>query len=322
MKEKIIETESKLTVDQVEILFGTPKGILEQYTNRENLQTSEDMIFRQASAFKNSLEQYIYTTKEKLDSVLKGYYTDEERKNLTQFMDKTYEWLYSEDEKLYDMKTLEEKSKDMKTLGDEIYNRNKMWLDIEKNFYTFEGVVNELNTQFKTEKEKLEKKQFTYVTPDDIKKIEELINTAIGSAKKKRELCEPAPKIKKPPVDPSDISMLYDVLKINVKKVYDDAEFKVKEAERKKKEEEEKKKKEEEEKKKKEEEEKKKKEEEEKKKKEEGDKKKTEGDKKEEKKDPTSPDNDINMKDCTANNTKENPPKDQKPKENEKMDVE
>ena len=70
------------------------------------------------------------------------------------------------------------------------------------------------------------------------------------------------------------------------------------------------------------EEEKKKKEEEEKKKKEEGDKKKTEGDKKEEKKDPTSPDNDIHMKDCTANNTKENPPKDQKPKENEKMDVE
>ena len=201
----------------------------EQYTNRENLQSSEDTIFRQASAFKNSLEQYIYTTKEKLDSVLKGYYTDDERKNLTQFMDKTYEWLYSEDEKLYDMKTLEEKSKDMKTLGDEIYNRNKLWLELEKNFYTFEGVVNELSAQYNTEKEKLENKQFTYVTPDDIKKIDELITNAIDNAKKKRELCDPAPKIKKPPVDPSDVSMLYDVLKINVKKVYDDAEFKEKE---------------------------------------------------------------------------------------------
>ena len=220
-------------------------------------------------------------------------------------MDKTYEWLYSEDELRYDMKTLEEKSKDMKKLGDEIYDRNKLWLEIEKNFYTFEGVANELAAQCKTEKEKLEKKQFTYVTPEDIQKIEELITNAIDNAKKKRELCTPAPKIKKPPVDPSDVKMLYDVLKINVKKIYDDAEFKVKEAERKKKEEEEKKKKEEEEKKKKE-----------------GDKKTAEGDKKEEKKDPTSPDNDINMKDCTGNNTKENPKKEQKPQENEKMDVE
>jgi len=319
MKEKIVETESKLTVDQVEILFGTPKGILEQYTKRENLQTTEDSLFRQASSLKNSLEQYIYTTKEKLDSVLKGFYTEDERKNLTQYMDKLMEWLYSEDELLYDMKTLEEKSKDMKTLGDEIYSRNKLWLDLDKNFNTFEGVANELSTQCKAEKEKLEKKQFTYVTAEDITKIEELINTAITNAKKKRELSDPAPRIQKPPVDPSDVSMLYDVLKINVKKIYDDAEFKVKEAERKKKEEEEKKKKEEEEKKKKEEEEKKKKEEEEKKKKE-GEKK--EGDKKEEKKDPTSPDNDINMKDCTANNNKENPPKEKKPEGNEKMDVE
>jgi hypothetical protein len=255
MKEKIVETESKLTVDQVEILFGTPKGILDQYIKRENLQTTEDSLFHQASSLKNSLEQYIYTTKEKLESVLKGYFTEDEKKNLTQYMDKLMEWLYSEDEKLYDMKTLEEKSKDMKTLGDEIYNRNKLWLDLENNFVTFEGVVNELSTQWKTEKEKLEKKQFTYVTAEDITKIEELINNAITSAKKKRELSDPAPRIQKPPVDPTDVSMLYDVLKVNVKKIYDDAEFKVKEAERKKKEEEEKKKKEEEEKKKKEEEE-------------------------------------------------------------------
>ena len=47
-------------------------------------------------------------------------------------------------------------------------------------------------------------------------------------------------------------------------------------------------------------------------------------DKKEEKKDPTHPDNDVNMKDSTAqnNNKKDNPPKNEKPIENEKMDVE
>ena len=310
MKEKIVETESNLTIDQVEILFGTPKGILEKYTKRENTQSQEDEVFHKASSFKNSLEQYIYATKEKLDTNLKGYYTDDERKNLTVYMDKLYEWLYSDDEKLYDMKTLEEKSKAMKILGDEIYKRNELWDLLRKNFITYESVVGELNAQVKGEKEKLDKKQFTYVTMEDINKINELITDSINNAKKKRELCEPAPQINRPPVEPSEIEMLYDNLRKNVKKIYDDAEFKVKEAERKRKEEEEKKKKEEEEKKKKEEEGKK-----------DGEKKE---DKKEEKKDPTHPDNDVNMKDSTAqnNNKKDNPPKNEKPIENEKMDVE
>jgi hypothetical protein len=329
MQEKLIETETKLDVDQVEILFGTPKGILEKYKQTEIKQTSEDMIFREASSYKNSLEQYIYTIKEKLDSKLKGYYIDSERQNLTQFMDKLMEWLYSEDEKLYDMTTLKEKSKDMKQIGDEIYKRNELWTELENNFNIYNSTLNEIETQYKTEKDKFDKKQFVYVTAEDLQKIEELIKNSIDNAEKKRASCAPAPKTQRPPVDPNDVKMLYDNLKINVKKIYDDAEFKVKEAERKRKEEEEKKRKEEEEKKKKEEEEKKKKEEEEKKKKEEeekqknGDKKdEAKDEKKDEKKDPTSPDNDITMKDCTKDNTnKENPPKVENKTENEKMDV-
>ena len=59
MKEKKIETETQLDVDVVETLFGTSKGILEQYFNRERDQTKEDEIFHEASRLKNSLEQYI-----------------------------------------------------------------------------------------------------------------------------------------------------------------------------------------------------------------------------------------------------------------------
>ena len=322
MQEKLVETESNLNVDKVETLFGTPKGIIDQYTYREISQTKEDDLFHEASGFKNSLEQYIYATKEKLDSKLKGYYIDTERQNLTQYMDKLMEWLYSEDEKLYDMETLKAKSKDTKTLGDEIYKRQELWEELENNFKIFNSTIDELETQYKTEQEKFDKKQFTYVTGDDLKIISDLIKKAIDNSEKKKALCTPAPRTQRPPIEPSEIKMLFDNVKKNVKKVYDDAEFKVKEAERKKKEEEEKKRKEEEEKKKKEEEEKKKKEEEEKKKKEEEDKKKN-GDKKEEKKDPTSPENDINMKDDTKdNNNKEQPSKEEKPVVDEKMDVE
>ena len=171
-----------------------------------------------------------------------------------------------------------------------------------------ESTVNELTTQIKTEEDKLAKKQFTYITNEDAVKINQLIKDAVDNAKKKHDLTDKAPQIQVPPVQPDDVKMLTDNLRSNVKKVYDDAKFKVEEAERKRKEEE-RKKKEEEEKKKKEEEEKKKKEEEEKKKKEEeekkkdGDKKdeKKEGDKKEDKKEDKKKDtnqDDVTMKDA------------------------
>ena len=330
MKEKKVDVETPLNIDIVETLFGTSKGILEQYIKREKAQAKDDEIFHEASGLKNSLEQYIYTTKEKFDTNLKGYYTDNERKDLTQLMDDLMNWLYTDDEKLYDKSTLLEKSKKMKELGDSIYKRYDDWTNLRNNFNIFESVINNLKTSIKGEEEKLNKKQFTYLTKEDVIKVNKLIDESIKTAVKKHELSDKAPQIKYPPVQPNEIDMLTKNLRTNVKKVYDDAEFKVKEAERKKKEAEEKKKKEKEEKKKKEEEEKKKKEEEKKKKDDKKDKKvdnkdkkvdnkKDKKDKKEDKKTknaPTNPDNNVNMKDAK----KPNP---QKPKKgNEKMDVE
>ena len=325
MKEVKTETESKLDIDNVEILFGTSKGILDQYTKREKAQTKDDNTFHEASTLKNSLEQYIYTTKEKFDSKLKGYYTDKERADLTKFMDDLMTWLYSEDEKLYDKPTLEKNSKNMKNLGDQIYKREENWTNLRANYNVFESTVNERKTWVNGEEEKLNKKQFTYLTKEDIDKINQLINDAIENYKKKHEITDKAPQIQIPPILPDEVDMLTKNLRDNVQKIYDDAEYKVKEEERKRKEEEEKKRKEEE-KKKKEEEEKKKKEEEEKKKKEEetkknGDKKgekKDAKDKKDEKKDPTSPDNDVTMKDETKPDTQSTNP----PSKTEQMDVE
>ena len=324
MKEVKTETETKLDADIVEILYGIPKGMLESFRAREKTQTKDDNIFREASSLKNSLEQYIYATKEKLDSKLKGYYTDKERQDLTKFMDELMTWLYSEDEKLYDKPTLEKNSKNMKTLGDEIYKREENWTNLRNNYNIFESTANEKKEWVSKEEEKLNKKQFTYLTTEDIAKINQLIADAVQNATKKRETIEKAPQIQQPPILPDEIDMLTKNLRQNVKKIYDDAEFKVKEEERKRKEEEEKKKKEEEEKKKKEEEEKKKKEEEEKKKKEEEDKKKNgdkKDDKKEEKKDDkkdapkdnTNPDNDVTMKDETKSG---------QPKQEDNMEVE
>ena len=97
-------------------------------------------------------------------------------------------WLYSEDEKLYDKQTLLNNSKSMKELGDSIYKRCNDWTKLRENYNIFESVANELTTAIKAEEEKLNKKQFTYLTNEDVVKVNQLINDAIENAKKKKRI--------------------------------------------------------------------------------------------------------------------------------------
>ena len=261
IKEKTIETDTKLDVNVVEILYGTPKGILEQCEKREKAQSKEDEEFKEASNIKNSLEQYIYNARDKLDNLLKGYYTVDERKKLEGLMSQLMDWLYSDDtENLYNKSVLLQNSKEMSLLGDAIFRRESQWTRLRKDFEIGAQTLNELKAAAGAEKEKIAKKETCYLTEEDFGKIGKYLEEAERSLREKIKTSEGGLMVQEPNVNPDDVEGLVKNLRENVKKVYDDAEFKVKEAERKRKEEEEKKRKEEEEKKKKEEEEKKKKE--------------------------------------------------------------
>ena len=134
MKEKKIETETQLDVYIVESLFGTSKGILEQYLKREKGQNKEDEIFREASRLKNSLEKYIYATKEKLDS------QNEKKKN---------ESIINElNKKISDLE------KENKRLQKELNDKNEE-INIEKKKYVDEN--NKLNNELNEEKNKYKK---------------------------------------------------------------------------------------------------------------------------------------------------------------------
>ena len=73
-------------------------------------------------------------------------------------------WLYSEDEKLYDKPTLEKNSKNMKTLGDEIYKREENWTNLRNNYNIFESTVAERTQWVKGEEDKI------------VEKVEQLLN--------------------------------------------------------------------------------------------------------------------------------------------------
>ena len=124
-KEEIKEIETPIKAELLQINFGTPTDILKEYITRENNQNNEDVIIHRTISYKNSLEQYIYDTRGKIEEngELKGFFTDDEKKELIKKMDELMDWLYSDDKDLYNKNKLEEKSKDMKKIGDEIYRR-------------------------------------------------------------------------------------------------------------------------------------------------------------------------------------------------------
>ena len=209
-------------------------------------------------------------------------------------MDALLEWLYSDDEQLYNKSTLDLKSKDMMELGKVLYTRFDNWTKLEESIQLFEKGIEKINIAVKAESDKLANKQQTYLTPSDFEAIDKLVKDAVAKVQDAKTKYGQGIKTQEPLIKHEDVSNGLSDLKSKVTKIYQDAEFKVKEAERKKKEEEEKKKREEEEKKKKEAEEKKKKEEEEKKKKEAEDKKDNKDNK-----------DDVKMKDVTEEKKEE-----------------
>ena len=108
------ERVTKLEIKQVDCLFGTAGGILQRLIQKEKEQSKDDEAFKKISHRKNSIEQYIYSTREKIDSKFTEYILPEEKEKLPKIMDTLYDWLYSEDENRYNLEVLNNKLKKFK----------------------------------------------------------------------------------------------------------------------------------------------------------------------------------------------------------------
>ncbi|MCQ2821019.1 MAG: hypothetical protein MJ252_27490, partial [archaeon] len=251
--EKVKKEKSTLcTLENTDTPYGTMKGILDQIQSRENEQENDDKAYLAVSHKKNAIEQFIYNTREKLDNVLIPHITQEEKEKLNKLMDPVLEWLYSDDENVYNKKALDDHSKDMYELGNKIYARYDGWTKLNENIALLEKAVLKSDDIIKEETEKITKNN-TVLIPADI----ELMKKATENAKKKineyKGKEKEGNKLEEPKLKGDEVSNYLTSFNKEYEKIYADADFRKKEEERKKKEEEEKKKKEEEEKKKKEE---------------------------------------------------------------------
>ena len=119
-------------------------------------------------------------TKQYSTTTFKDYVTPEEKEALTKLMDALLEWLYSDDEQLYNKNTLDLKSKDMMELGKVLYTRFDNWTKLEENIQLFEKGIEKINVAVKAESDKLANKQQTYLTPEDFESIDKLIKEAVA----------------------------------------------------------------------------------------------------------------------------------------------
>ena len=224
-REQIKEIETPIKVELLKISFGIPPEILNEYINRENAQNNEDLIIHQTIEYKNSLEQYIYDTRDKIDNngELKGYFTDDEKNELIQKMDELMNWLYSDDKDLYNKDKLEERSKDMKKLGDEIYKRYNEWNRLNEKYEQLESNINETIMNITNEEMMIKEGKKSNLTVDQITKIRELIKDYFSKIAEKKKLSDKKEFTKLPPVFPDEVDMLINSFNDNVNKIKNEA---------------------------------------------------------------------------------------------------
>ena len=224
-RDEIKEIETPIVAELTQITYGTPEIILNEYINREKKQNNDDIIMNEAVGYKNYLEQYIYDTRNKIDEYgeLKGYYNEDEKKELIKRMDELMNWLYSEDENLYNKKELENKSKNMREIGDQIYNRFNEWNKLNEKYEKIESIINDTILLCSNEEEKIKKGKKTELSEEDITKIRQLIKDTSIKIAEKKNLSNKKEFTELPPVFPDEIEMIINLFNDNLTNIQNEA---------------------------------------------------------------------------------------------------
>jgi hypothetical protein len=237
-QEEIKEIETPIKADLIITTFGTPYNVLNEYIIREKKQNDEDLLINETINYKNNLEQYIYDTRSKMDvnGQLSGYYVNEEKNELFKKMDELMNWLYSEDEDLYNKEKLEEKSKDMRDIGDQIYKRFNEWKKLDEQYAKIESVINDTIMYCSNEETQIKNGKKTELSLEDIGEIRNLINDALRKVAEKKNLSDKRILTSLPPVLTDEIEMIINNFNYTLEDIRENAKKRKEEEEKKKKE--------------------------------------------------------------------------------------
>ena len=157
--------------------FGLPNDYLDILKKEEIERENRDLNIKEAINFKNSLEDDIYKARDKIISKgeLYGYYTNKEKEKLINEIDKLMKWLYSEDDDLYNLIKLKEKSSEMKSILDKIYLRYNEWQKLKNKFFEIKSLFHEKARICISLEDKIKNGEKTDINMNTLIKIKQLL---------------------------------------------------------------------------------------------------------------------------------------------------
>ena len=159
--------------------FGLSKDSLDYLKFQEIERDKKDLIIKESITYKNSLEEYIYNTRDKMDKKgqFEGYYTPQEKEKLIDEMDKLMKWLYSDDKDIYNIIKLEQNSLPMKSISEPIYSRYNEWKQLNEQYNIMKQLITEKTSYYTSLEDKIKKGEVTdiNINSDKISKIQQLI---------------------------------------------------------------------------------------------------------------------------------------------------
>ena len=134
------------------------------------------------------------------------------------------DWLYSDDKDLYNKNKLEEKSKDMKKIGDEIYRRYSEWNKLNEKYGKLESIINDTIINVTNEETQIKTGKKANLSEKQITKIRKLINETFSIIAEKKKLSDQKEFTKMPPVFPDEIDMIINSFNDNINKIKNEKE--------------------------------------------------------------------------------------------------
>lgn len=192
--------------------FGLSKDSLDYLKFQEIERDKKDLIIKESITYKNSLEEYIYNTRDKMDKKgqFEGYYTPQEKEKLIDEMDKLMKWLYSDDKDIYNIIKLEQNSLPMKSISEPIYSRYNEWKQLNEQYNIMKQLITEKTSYYTSLEDKIKKGEVTdiNINSDKISKIQQLIQQEFNNLEVIIYQTNKEQKIKMPSIKSNDVQNL------------------------------------------------------------------------------------------------------------------
>ena len=192
--------------------FGLSKDSLDYLKFQEIERDKKDLIIKESITYKNSLEEYIYNTRDKMDKKgqFEGYYTPQEKEKLIDEMDKLMKWLYSDDKDIYNIIKLEQNSLPMKSISEPIYSRYNEWKQLNEQYNIMKQLITEKTSYYTSLEDKIKKGEVTdiNINSDKISKIQQIIQQEFNNLEVIIYQTDKEQKIKMPSIKSNDVQNL------------------------------------------------------------------------------------------------------------------